>query len=90
MLGGPQSPLFKHFEELFVRGYFALQKNHEALTAIVQLFYGPRGKQQADGIRQRLGHRTPQEVISLISDSYDNWRTTQYDRFQKASNNIFF
>ena len=90
MLGGFHSPAFKQFEDLFVRGYFALQKHQEALAAIVQLFYGARGQSQADGIRQRLGMRSPEQVISLISDSFDNWRTTQYDRFQKTSNNIFF
>jgi len=73
-----------------VRGYFALQKHQEALAAIVQLFYGSGGQAQADGIRQRLGLHNPQQVLAIVSDSFDNWRTTQYDRFQKSSNNIYY
>ena len=90
VLGGFNSPAFRQFEDLFVRGYFALQKHQEELAAIVQLFYGARGKAQAEGVRQRLGMRSPQQVSELISGSFDNWRTTQYDRFQKTSNNIYF
>jgi phosphatidylinositol kinase/protein kinase (PI-3 family) len=90
VLGGLNSPLYKQFEDLFMRGYFALQKHREALSAIVQLFYGSRGSKQADGIRQRLGMRGPQEVASLVSDSFDNSRTTMYDRLQKLQNGIQF
>jgi phosphatidylinositol 4-kinase len=54
VMGGVDSQAFKQFEDLFVRGFFALQKHADALGAIVQLFYGERRKQAADGLRSRL------------------------------------
>jgi hypothetical protein len=29
-----------------------------------------------------------EDILSLIRDSFDNWRTKQYDWFQQQSNNI--
>ena len=89
VMGGVDSQAFKMFEDLFVRGFFALQKHVDALCAIVQLFYGDRKKQAADGLRSRLMFATSQaDVLSLVRDSFDNWRTKQYDWFQQRSNNI--
>lgn len=89
VMGGVESQAFKMFEDLFVRGFFALQKHSDALAAIVQLFYGDRRKQAADGLRSRLMFATSQaDVLSLVRDSFDNWRTKQYDWFQQRSNNI--
>ena len=36
-MGGIDSPAFKMFEDLFVRGFYALQKHVEGLSAIVQV-----------------------------------------------------
>ena len=175
VMGGVDSQAFKMFEDLFVRGFFALQKHADALGAIVQLFYGERRKQASDGLRSRLlfaasqvrvcmgacvwvyvcvhncvlcvwvacvcvrvgvcvcvrdfrmrycpawkwrpidvqaGQRSlpfdplwtlphpsfvvcpvrtrgPQaDVLSLVRDSFDNWRTKQYDWFQMKQNGI--
>ena len=37
VMGGIDSPAFKMFEDLFVRGFYALQKHVEGLSAIVQV-----------------------------------------------------
>ena len=37
VMGGINSPAFKMFEDLFVRGFYALQKHVEGLGAIVQV-----------------------------------------------------
>jgi phosphatidylinositol 4-kinase B len=91
LLGGVDSPLFHLFEDLFLKGFLALQQQVDSLAAIVQLYFVDDKKAQlaADALRSRL--LSPQshvEILSLIGDSLDNWRTRQYDWFQQQSNNI--
>ena len=56
VLGGIDSAAFKMFEDLFIRGFFALQKHVDAICTIVQMFYGPRRKNSADALRSRYAH----------------------------------
>jgi phosphatidylinositol 4-kinase len=91
LLDGIDSPLFRSFEDLFLRGFLALQRHVEALVSIVQLFYADakKGKVVADGVRARLmSVKSHVDILALIADSLDNWRTRQYDWFQQQSNNI--
>lgn len=89
ILGGLDSQYFRMFEDLFVRGFLALQKHVDGLVAIVQLFYGDKRKQAADSLRARLSFpQSHADILALIGDSLDNWRTRQYDWFQQQSNNI--
>jgi hypothetical protein len=42
-----------------------------------------------DGIKARLLFaRSYADILDLIRDSYDNWRTKQYDWFQQTTNGI--
>lgn len=89
LLGGLDSAAFKAFEDLFLRGFLALQRHHEALCAVVELFYGTRRRSAGDAMRARLLFaRTHGDILSLIRDSFDSWRTKQYDWFQHRTNNI--
>lgn len=89
LIGGLNSQMFALFEDLFVRGFLALQKHVEGLSAIVSLYYGDKRRQAAEGVRTRLLYpQTREDILALIRDSYDNWRTKQYDWFQQQSNNI--
>jgi len=89
LLGGLDSDGFKKFEDLFLKGFYALRKHLAGIIAIVQLFYGDKRKGAADGVRARLSFASsPTDVLSLIRDSLDNWRTKQYDWLQQAQNNI--
>jgi hypothetical protein len=89
VMGGIDSPSFKMFEDLFVRGFYALQKHAEGLSAVVELFYGDRRRAAADGLKSRLLFTNSQaDILSLIRESLDNWRTKQYDWYQQRSNNI--
>jgi hypothetical protein len=89
LIGGPDSQMFALFEDLFVRGFQALQKHADGLAAIVQLFYGDRRRGAAEGLKSRLLFaQSQQDILSLVRDSFDNWRTKQYDWFQQQSNNI--
>ena len=101
LIGGIDSPLFHMFEDLFLRGFLALQKHIEGLSAIVQLFYNDassanggdnsqsRRKGVVDALRSRLLFpQSHEDILALIGESMDNWRTKQYDWFQQRSNNI--
>ena len=89
LMGGVDSSTFKMFENLFVRGFLALQKHIDEISAVVDLFYGSKRKNAVEALRSRLGFaRTHQDIMSLVRESLDNWRTKQYDWFQQKSNNI--
>lgn len=40
-MGGVDSAAFKSFEDLFLRGFLAMQKHIDGLTSIVQVIYHP-------------------------------------------------
>ena len=89
VMGGIDSAAFKSFEDLFLRGFYALKKHVDGLSAVVQLFYGDRKKDSANQLRSRLDFASsPSEILMLVRDSADNWRTKQYDWFQQRTNNI--
>jgi phosphatidylinositol 4-kinase len=88
VLGGIDSAAFKMFEDLFIRGFMALQKHVDSIYSIVQLFYG-RKRGPADALKARLLYARSQTDISrLIYDSVDHWCTKQYDWYQQSRNNI--
>jgi len=90
VMGGIDSYGFKLFEDLFVRGFFALQKHIDGLIAIIQVFYGDSRRSAVEALKSRLLFAsTETDVISLIRDSLESWRTKQYDMFQQKSNNIY-
>jgi hypothetical protein len=106
VLGGVDSAAFRQFEDLFLRGFLALQRHAEALSAIAQLFYGDKRKGAAENMCSRYGlmlrvelfviivivrlqfPTSHADILGLVRDSLDNWRTKQYDWFQQQSNNI--
>jgi phosphatidylinositol 4-kinase B len=49
LMGGTESPTFKAFEDLFVKGYLALSRRTEAISAVVDLFYGSKRRAAAEG-----------------------------------------
>lgn len=51
LMGGLDSQTFAMFQDLFIRGFYALQKHVEELATIVHLFYGDR--RRGDAIRSR-------------------------------------
>ena len=91
LLGGLDSDAMVMFQDLFLRGFFALQRHTEGLAAIVQLFCGSTTakKGAAEGLRTRMHFaRSQTDVLGLVRDSMDNWRTKQYDWFQQRTNGI--
>eukprot|EP01034_Spumella_vulgaris_P021531 gene21532-27566_t len=89
LLGGVDSAAFRLFEDLFVRGFLALQRHAEGMSAVIQLFYGDKRKGAAEQMCSRLLFLASHgDILGLVRDSLDNWRTKQYDWFQQQSNNI--
>eukprot|EP01031_Cornospumella_fuschlensis_P024377 gene24377-29471_t len=89
VMGGFQSVHYSMFEDLFLKGFDALRKHVDEICALIELFYGDKRKNAADGVRDRLlGPRFPDDVLNLVMESYNNWRTRQYDLFQHRNNNI--
>jgi phosphatidylinositol 4-kinase len=89
LMGGPDSPAFKMFEDLFVRGFMLLKKHSDALAALVSLFYGSRRRGAGEALKARLDFATsPGDVLGLIRESVDNWRTKQYDWYQQRTNGL--
>ena len=64
-MGGIDSYAFKQFEELFVRGFFALQKHIDGLITIIQLYYGDRKKGGIDSLKSRYLY-----IVSLLFKIY--------------------
>lgn len=89
VLGGVDSAAFKQFEELFIKGFLAIQKHVDGMFAIVQAYFGTRRKGVADALRSRvLFANSHADIVGLIRDSLDSWRTKQYDWYQQKANNI--
>ncbi len=53
VMGGINSYGFKMFEDLFIKGFFALQKHVDGLIAIIQLFNGDRKKGVIEALKSR-------------------------------------
>jgi hypothetical protein len=61
----------------------------DTMYVLLQLYYGDKRRSAADGVRSRLLFPQSQaDILSLIGDSVDNWRTKQYDWYQERTNNI--
>ena len=68
----------------------ALQKHIDGMYAIVMAYHGEKKKSIADTLRSRVLFATSHsDIVGLIRDSLDSWRTKQYDWYQQKANNIF-
>lgn len=89
LMGGKDSDYFSLFKKLFSDGFFALRDNADAMSAIVQAYYGDKRKGAAESLLVKLDcSKTATELNDLISESIDSWRTRHYDAFQQRFNNI--
>jgi phosphatidylinositol 4-kinase len=101
--GGVNSDMFHYFENLFLRGFLELRAHYPEFVSLVsacaQSSFMPCFLEVADGspivaaLEERfLIHCGEDECIShlrtMIANSVNNWKSVQYDVFQKYSNNI--
>ena len=93
---------FPYFRTLVVQGYMEARKHWHVLHLLIQLmmraqslpcFAGAGEQGTLQQLRQRFmvnasDEEALQHAMSLIDQSIDNWRTHQYDRFQRMTNGI--
>eukprot|EP00474_Spongospora_subterranea_P010681 CRZ11139.1 hypothetical protein [Spongospora subterranea] len=100
VMEGEDSEAFHYFRLLMIRGFLELRNHCDRLCALAEiLFMGPPhdcfygGRQALVDLRERF-HATDSEqivvefVYSLVSQSINNWRSVQYDTYQRITNGI--
>lgn len=100
-MDGPEGEMFLYYKALLIKGLYELRTHLESLIMITEtMFKGSRfpcfsgGEWGIDGLRDRLKCSYSQEqciaeVENMVYYSMNNWRTSQYDNFQKFTNNIY-
>jgi len=102
LMGGIDSSIFCYFKSLFLRGLFAARKNVDAIVNLIEAmgigvpmpcFNGRNLKEIINLFKERCFIKYSEvEIVplanNLIERSVNSWRTTQYDYFQKLTNNI--
>ena len=103
ILDGIDSPMFQYFKTLLFLGFIEARKHFETLWQIIEITYMgnkdlPCFKERdiekiKENFIQKFIFEEPEIdlqtfVDPLIEKSYDNGRTSQYDRFQSITNGI--
>ncbi len=103
ILDGKDSAMFQYFKSLLFQGFIEIRKNYDCLAQIIKImakgepnlpcFIGRKVDEIISSFQHRF-HFNKCEidyynlVDNLIYYSLNNWRTVQYDNFQKLTNNI--
>jgi phosphatidylinositol 4-kinase len=102
LMGGVDSSIFCYFKSLFIRGLFVARKNTEIISNLIEgmgvgvsmpCFNGRNLKEIINAFKERCFVKYSEvEIVPLVNNlidrSVNSWRTTQYDYFQKLTNNI--
>jgi phosphatidylinositol kinase/protein kinase (PI-3 family) len=100
-MDGPESAFFLYFKSLFLKGLMELKKHVDTFVKIVEIM--SKGSKMPcftddpisiiTSFRERFHiNKSESELVKivdeLISYSLSNWRTSQYDYYQKMTNGI--
>ena len=102
IMGGIDSSIFFYFKSLFLRGLFEARKRVEEIANLIEAmglgvampcFSGKNLKEIINAFKERCFVKYSEvEIVPLVNNLIDksvySWRTTQYDYFQKLTNNI--
>ncbi|KAF4661521.1 Phosphatidylinositol 4-kinase beta [Perkinsus chesapeaki] len=104
VIGGEDSDEFEYFRTLVIRGFLEARKHKDRLLLPVKmladsgctmecLIKGGGPEQTVKDMDGRFYGSLPEEaciqkIVELIDTSVDNWRTIQYDEFQRITNGI--
>ena len=103
ILDGKNSAMFQYFKSLLFKGFIEIKKNYNCFSQIIQIMYKGEPNlpcfigRKIDDIINNFKSRFHFNkcdldyydlVDNLIYYSINNWRTVQYDNFQKLTNNI--
>ena len=102
LMGGIDSSIFCYFKSLFLRGLFAARRKVDVIANLIEAmgqgvpmpcFNGRNIKEIISAFKERCFVKFSEvEIVPLVNNLFDrsvnSWRTTQYDYFQKLTNNI--
>ncbi|KAF4693211.1 Phosphatidylinositol 4-kinase beta, partial [Perkinsus olseni] len=104
VIGGEDSDNFEYFRTLVIRGFLEARKHKDRLLLPVKmlaesgctmdcLVRGGGPEQTVKEMDERFYGNLSEEaciqkIVELIDTSVDNWRTIQYDEFQRITNGI--
>ena len=103
ILDGVDSGMFQYFKSLLFKGLVNCRKNYDILSQIIEItakgfndlpcFKGKKIKDIIDNFKNKFHFEYCEYdyynlVDELINKSLNNWRTVQYDNFQKYTNGI--
>lgn len=102
VLGGENGDMFGYYRSLVIRGFLEARQHYDEVKLMVQMMltggsklpcFAGGAEAVLDGLRQRFMMGLPEsEVIARVNDllnqSVNNWRSVQYDAFQRFTNGI--
>lgn len=102
VLGGVDSPLFQEFKSGFYNAFISLRRHSQQIIDLIKIMFlcdpvrvpcAQGGQTAVDALVGRFSLHLSEEdcrelTDGLINQSYNNWRTTNYDYFQYYSNGI--
>eukprot|EP01016_Furgasonia_blochmanni_P014100 TRINITY_DN1729_c0_g1_i4.p1 TRINITY_DN1729_c0_g1~~TRINITY_DN1729_c0_g1_i4.p1 ORF type:complete len:311 (-),score=49.88 TRINITY_DN1729_c0_g1_i4:93-1025(-) len=98
LMGGPDSLEFNYFRSLLCLGFLEVSKNIDSFLNLIQIMMDGSDLpcflefNYDDFCRRFKEPLLEKDIVKyvdrLITESYDNWRTVQYDNFQKMTNGI--
>lgn len=102
IMDGKDSAMFHYFKSIFLRGLIEVRKYVDDFTKIIEIMGNSvempcfNGRNKKDVIEKFKEHfhlgKSELECVKLVDDliekSAANWRTIQYDNYQKLSNGI--
>jgi len=102
IMGGEQSEQYQYFCTLLVRGFLEARRHVERISTLIQMqmlnsnlpcFSGKSCSAIVQELEDRFLRGLPDDVVvdqvhQLIDYSVNNWRTRQYDNYQRITNGI--
>eukprot|EP01017_Pseudomicrothorax_dubius_P051338 TRINITY_DN9863_c0_g1_i1.p1 TRINITY_DN9863_c0_g1~~TRINITY_DN9863_c0_g1_i1.p1 ORF type:complete len:416 (-),score=65.38 TRINITY_DN9863_c0_g1_i1:17-1264(-) len=98
LMGGLDSNMFMYLKILLVQGFMELRKHVDDLSILLQImmedselpcFVGFNLEEFKQRFRISMTDKECWDYVDeLVKESLDNWRTVQYDNFQRITNGI--
>ncbi|KAH0472207.1 MAG: uncharacterized protein KVP18_004767 [Porospora cf. gigantea A] len=102
IMQGPDSDNFEYFRRLVISGFLEARKSAEKIILLVEMMmtattmpcFSGNAEFALQQLKERFMLKLPERqcinhILSLIDQSVNNWRTVQYDTFQRITNGIW-
>jgi phosphatidylinositol 4-kinase len=101
-MDGLKSNIYYYFKSLLVKGLLEARKHVDSFVKIIDIMsrgapmpcFNNTNKNEVKNkfferfLLNRTDNDIDKTVNEMIDNSYDNWRTNQYDNFQRLTNDI--